>query len=170
MTALHLAARERWYSMAAMLVKRCPAMANAVSGQRQPPNWTPLMSLANAPAPTNHSETVRGRACVELLVANMETRALNVQSGTGGTCSHLAIGRGNLELVRHVLWSLHERGQDALDTHLAAANNAGKSLLDVAWRNNSDFAMYLQNYWRAPGYTQPPAHDERGYSQRWQRY
>ena len=162
MNPLHLVARERWYGFTYTLVGRCPSLCNEVSGQRQPPNWTALMSLANMPkAP---GEAKREAEVVAVLLQAMSSTAISTQSGTGATCTHLAVSKGNLELVRQVLWELWSRDRRLPQQHLSLPNATGKSAVDVAWKNNSDFACYLQDYWGGPVYTNRPDYDERSYS------
>ena len=167
MNPLHLVARERWYGLTYHLVGRCPSLCNEVSGQRQPPNWTPLMSLANQPKASGDPEAKRESEVIQVLLPAMTTQALMTQSGTGATCSHLAVSKGNLELVRQVLWELWSRDRALPQQHLQLANNVGKSAVDVSFRSNADFARYLQDYWGGPVYTERPAWDERGYAYAW---
>ena len=166
MNPLHLVARERWYGMSYTLIGRCPSLCNEVSLQRQPPNWTPLMSLANQPKATG-AEAKREYEILVVMLPAMTTDALMTQSGTGATCTHLAVSKGNLELVRQVLWELWSRDRALPRRHLELANSMGKSAVDVAFRNNADFARYLQDYWQGPVYTERPAWDERGYAYAW---
>ncbi|CAE7520859.1 DNAJB13, partial [Symbiodinium sp. KB8] len=166
MNPLHLVARERWYGMSYTLIGRCPSLCNEVSLQRQPPNWTPLMSLANQPKATG-AEAKREYEILVVMLPAMTTDALMTQSGTGATCTHLAVSKGNLELVRQVLWELWSRDRALPRRHLELANSMGKSAVDVAFRNNADFARYLQDNWQGPVYTERPAWDERGYAYAW---
>lgn len=166
MNPLHLVARERWYGLTYTLVGRCPSLCNEVSGQRQPPNWTPLMSLANQPKASG-AAVKREYEVVQVLLPAMTTDALMTQSGTGASACHLGVSKGNLELVRQLLWELWTRNPQLPRQHLQLANSMGKSAVDVAFRNNADFARYLQDFWGGPVYTERPAWDERSYAYAW---
>ena len=50
---LHVFARERWLELTGYLLEVAPGMATAVTEERPPPHWTPLMSLANSPKTVN---------------------------------------------------------------------------------------------------------------------
>ena len=166
MTPLHLSARERWVPLTEFLVKAVPEMASERSFQRQPPNWTPLMSLANTPKARSAAADDEARV-ISLLLDNMPESAVNCQSGTGASCTHLAVAKGNTELAERVLQHLYTQGGwDATSTHLALANSSGKSAVDVAFRSQSAYAARLVRYWWGPSYTPAPAQDERGYAYR----
>ena len=166
-TPLHVAARERWLGLTGYLLEVAPGMACAVTGERQPPHWTPFMSLANSPKAQDGAVADREWEVVALLLQHMDMDALNVQSGTGATATHMGVPKGNHALVEQLLWRLYELGGwKAVEHHLGLANNSGKSALDLAFRSNTAFARRLQNEWWAPSYTPPPAQDERWYAWR----
>ena len=165
-TPLHVAARERWLGLTGFLLEVAPGMACAITGERQPPHWTALMSLANQPK-ARGAVADREWEIVQLLLENMDTNAIMTRSGTGGTVLHMAVPKGNHVLAEQVLWHMyHVTGWDGVLTLLGIANNSGKSALDLAYRSHVQFANTLRNDWWAPSYVPPPAEDERGYQYR----
>ena len=169
-TPLHIAARERWIGLTAWLLEVSPAMASATTLSRQPPRWTPIMSLANQPKARDAAVADREAEVVRMLLEQMPLAAINIQSGTGATVTHLAVPKGNHSLAVAVLWAVYEKGGwPAVKEHLDLANSMGKSALDVAWRSSSSFARVLQDEWWAVSYTPAPASDERQYASRWRR-
>ena len=104
---------------------------------------------------------------VKMLLQAMDTPAINTLSGTGASCSHLAVAKGNTSLIEDVLWCLWRRGGWAASgEHLAMANHVGQSVADVAFRSQASYAGHLIRDWWAPYYTEKPPDDERGYAWR----
>ncbi|CAE7248280.1 DNAJB13 [Symbiodinium sp. CCMP2456] len=167
-TPLHVAARNRWLGLTAYLLEVAPSLAVATTYSRQPPKWTALMSLANMPKARDEAVADREAEIVRLLLQHMPVDALNIQSGTGASVTHLAVPKGNHALTEQVLWALYTKGGwSAVEHHLGLANHLGKSALDLALRSNVAFAKVLRDHWWAVSLTPAPASDERDYSRRY---
>ena len=167
-TPLHVAARNRWLGLTSYLLEVAPSLAVATTYSRQPPKWTPLMSLANMPKAKDAAVADRETEIVRLLLQHMPVEALNTQSGTGASVTHLAVPKGNHALTEQVLWALYSKGGwSAVEHHLGLANHMGKSALDLALRSNVAFAKVLRDQWWAVSLTPAPSTDERDYSRRY---
>ena len=118
MTALHWATKMGNRTVVWHLLDRAPDLANVpTSWHRQPPHWTPLMLLADL-APASVDMQV-----AKALAASMTVDGLNVRSGTYATATHLATARGNLALVKVILWRLEALGgKPVVTAHLKMAN------------------------------------------------
>ena len=107
---------------------------------------------------------------VRMLLEHMPLEAINIQSGTGATVTHLAVPKGNRLLTELVVWSIYNKGGwEAVSEHLSLPNQMGKSALDLALRSNMALARMLRNDWWAVSLTPAPAADERDYSRRWRK-
>ena len=123
------------------------------------------MSLANMPKAKDAAVADRETEIVRLLLQHMPVEALNTQSGTGASVTHLAVPKGNHALTEQVLWALYSKGGwSAVEHHLGLANHMGKSALDLALRSNVAFAKVLRDQWWAVSLTPAPSTDERDYT------
>ena len=124
MTALHWAAKLGLRPVVFRLLDKCPELANvATSWYRQPPHWTPLMIIADQP-PARLDERL-----AHTIASSMSQEGLNVRSGTYATATHLAAARGNIALVKIILWRLNDLGGKPVGTaHLKLANQMAGAL------------------------------------------
>ena len=121
MTALHWAARVGSLRLVFALLEKAPDLAaRPTQIGRNPPHWTPLMILAEQPLAANpHHHHMAAALCSHMSVTALMTRA-----GTLGTVSHLAAGRGNLHVLKKVLWRINDcGGKQAVMSHLSIANS-----------------------------------------------
>ena len=118
MTVLHWAVRVADREVVQQILSRAPDLANIPTHlQRQPPGWTPLMILADKP-PKEFDNSMALALC-----ASMSAEGLNVRSGTYATATHLAAARGNLLLLKRILWRMNELGgRDLVVAHLKMRN------------------------------------------------
>ena len=130
MTALHWAVRVSDREVVQQILNRVPDLANIPTHlQRQPPQWTPLMILADKP-PAEYDNAVAMALC-----AAMSAEGFNVRSGTYATATHLAAARGNILLLKRILWRMNELGsRDLVVSHLKIRNQMalGCKIVEIA--------------------------------------
>ena len=121
MNALHWAVRTASLPLVFALLEKAPQLANGTTGiGRNPPHWTPLMILADQTRSANPNH----QQMTSALCSHMSLNALMTRGGTLATVSHLAAGRGNLHVLKRVLWRIFDcGGQEAVIAHLAIANS-----------------------------------------------
>ena len=123
MTCLHHAVRVGDRDVICALLQKVPELANVATNiRRNPPGWTPLMIIADkAPADTD-------LYVVGLLCASMTADGFNTRSGTYATATHMAVARGNLPVVKKILWRMDEIGSKSLVvSHLKMQNQMARS-------------------------------------------
>ena len=123
MTCLHHAVRVGDRDVICALLQKVPELANVATNiRRNPPGWTPLMIIAdNAPADTD-------LYVVGLLCASMTADGFNTRSGTYATATHMAVARGNLPVVKKILWRMDEIGSKSLVvSHMKMQNQMARS-------------------------------------------
>ncbi|CAE7359433.1 unnamed protein product, partial [Symbiodinium necroappetens] len=123
MTCLHHAVRVGDQQVIFQLLQKVPELANVPSSiRRNPPGWTPLMLIADkAPAETD-------QYVVGLLCASMTAEAFNNRSGTYATATHLAVARGNLPMVKKILWRMNDLGgRNLVVSHLKMQNQMARN-------------------------------------------
>ena len=118
MTLLHHAVRVGCWPIARSLLKVQFALADSVTYPTQTPaGWTPLMCLADRPAPKDAFETSEFNKAVHSLVDRMKLSAIKQQATkTGKTALHFMASRGHQNAIDTVLQVVQNKTKQTITT------------------------------------------------------
>ena len=123
MTLLHHAVRKCNVNMVFALMDKASALCRVLTyADKQPARWTPFMILCDMMRPRGTEGRMQPQisAC---LVAQMDESSLNAVSTAGSTCTHMAVARGHMCLVKKALYRLADvGGKRACQAHLSISN------------------------------------------------
>jgi len=137
MTLLHWACRQHAVKLVFAILGKCPTLCDRpTKAGRNPPNWTPLMVLADQPVATQsrqgpdwQEDISKCRQIAAALVNHMTQTGLMTRGGTYSTVLHLAASRANTQLIKKVLFRMNDLGGKPAVHALLEVENATVSCL-----------------------------------------